>query len=143
MERGALGFVTLSLVAMGVYGVFAILLRSALKSIPVEPVLIATNLTLVIVATVWALVRGVSLTGGFGWDRPTLYVALGGLLLSVSIISLYTAMSRGPVSTVLPIFAMNFAVAAVLGFIVLHEPLSATRIAGVALGTVAVVLLTR
>ena len=143
MDRSSLSFVTLSLLAMGFYGVFSIFLRSALKSIPVEPVLIVTNLMLVIVATVWAVARGVSLTGGFGWDRPTLYVAVGGLLLSVSIIALYTAMSRGPISIVLPIFAMNFAVAAVLGFILLHEPLSPTHIAGVVLGMAAVALLTR
>ena len=63
--------------------------------------------------------------------------------MSVGIISLYMALSRGPISTVSPLFGMNIAVVAILGFIILKEPLSIERVAGVILAAGAVFLLAR
>jgi uncharacterized membrane protein len=71
------------------------------------------------------------------------YVGLAGLTLGVSIISYYIALSRGPVSIVAPIFAMNFAVAGILGILFLGESITVTRLAGLALAAGAIVLLAR
>ena len=74
---------------------------------------------------------------------PTALLFVTGLTLSLSIISYYLALSRGPASVVLPIFAMSFAVATVLGILFLGEDIRATKVVGVGLATVSIVLLTR
>ncbi len=68
---------------------------------------------------------------------------MAGVALSISIIAYYIALSRGPVSIVAPIFAMNFAVAGVLGFMFLGENLTVARVTGVALAAAAIILLAR
>ncbi|MCE2469736.1 MAG: EamA family transporter [Dehalococcoidia bacterium] len=135
--------VTAALIAMGVYGVAALFLRLALRTYPSESAIVLVNAFLVGLGLVWALTRGVNVIGNVGWNVPTLYIVIAGLLISVAIIAFYTALARGPVSVVVPIFAMNFAVAAALGFLVLREPVTAARVAGVALGAVSLYLLTR
>ena len=136
-------YVTAALIAMGVYGVAAIFLRLALRTYPPESTIVLVNVFLVALGMVWALTRGVNVVANVGWNMPTLYVGMAGLLVSVAIIAFYIALSRGPVSVVVPIFAMNFAVAATLGFLLLREPVTAARMAGVALGAVSLYLLTR
>ena len=140
---GLSAHVTAALIAMGVYGVAALFLRLALRTYPSESAIVLVNTFLVALGLVWALTRGVNVVGNVGWNVPTLYIVIAGLLISVAIIAFYTALARGPVSVVVPIFAMNFAVAAALGFVVLREPVTAARVAGVALGAVSLYLLTR
>ena len=140
---GLSAYVVAALIAMGVYGVAAIFLRLALRTYPSESAIVLVNAFLVSLGLVWALTRGVNVIGHVGWNVPTLYIVIAGLLVSVAIIAFYTALARGPVSVVVPIFAMNFALAAVLGFLVLREPVTATRVAGVAMGGLSIYLLTR
>lgn len=140
---GLSAYVTAALIAMGVYGVAAIFLRLSLRTYPPESAIVLVNVFLVALGLVWALTRGVNVIANVGWNVPTLYIVVAGLLVSVAIIAFYMALSRGPVSVVVPIFAMNFAVAAALGFLVLREPITAARMAGVALGAVSLYLLTR
>ena len=78
-----------------------------------------------------------------GLNKSALYLVLAGVALSISIIAYYIALSRGPVSIVAPIFAMNFAVAGVLGFMFLGENLTIARVTGVALAAAAIILLAR
>ena len=78
-----------------------------------------------------------------GWNAASGWLLLASLVLSSSIVAYYKALSLGPASVVVPIFALSFAVAAILGFAVLGEPVKATRVAGLLLAVVAVALLTR
>ena len=137
-----MGYVGWALVAMAGYGVTAVFLKLAFRTVPSDVALIITNTVLIVSALGLVLFRGDSFAS-LGVNRPTLYVALAGLTLSVSIISYYLALSRGPVSVVAPIFAMNFAVAGVLGLIFLGESITAARAVGLALAAGAIVLLAR
>ncbi len=132
-----------TLIAMASYAVMVILLKFSLRSIPPEAAVFVTNTFLVVSALLFALYRGVKITDHLGWNQPTLLLVLSGIALSVAIISQYVALSRGPVSTVYPLFGMNIAVVAVLGFLILREPISIERIAGVILAAGAVFLLAR
>ena len=137
-----MGYIGLAMLAMGGYGATAIFLKLAFRTIPSEVALVVTNTVLIASALGLVLFRGDSFAS-LGTNRPTLYVGLAGLILSVSIISYYLALSRGPVSIVAPIFAMNFAVAGILGILFLGESITVTRLAGLALAAGAIVLLTR
>ena len=132
-----------ALVAMGAYGVTAVFLKLALRTVPAEVALVVTNTILILAGLGLVLFRGESIAAHLSLSRPTLYLVLAGLTLSVSIVSYYMGLSRGPVSVVVPIFALSFAVAGTLGIIFLGEEFKATRVLGVLMAGGAVVLLTR
>ena len=141
--RKPLGYVGWAVLAMVSYGVTVALLKVALRHFPPEVALVVTNTFLVAVGLGLVAFRGESFFAHFNEMRPTLFVLAAGGSLSLAIASYYIALSRGPVSAVAPIFAMSFAVAVVLGVLLLDEPLTATRLAGMGLAAGAVFLLTR
>lgn len=130
-------------IAMLTYGIMAVLLKISLRNIPPEVAVLVTNVILVLSALAWALFRGIKILDHLTFNQPTLFLLLAGVVLSCSVISFYMALSRGPISAVLPIFGMNVAVASVLGFLVLGEPVNASRISGIILAGGAIFLLTR
>ncbi len=75
-------------------------------------------------------------------DRFTLYAGLIGLLFGVAYAAYVLAIARGPLSVAMPVVAMWFLVPAVLGIIFLHEGVTVSKIAGIAMAGGAVFLLT-
>jgi transporter family protein len=132
-----------ALAAMLTYGTVAVLIKLAFRGIPPATVLWVANVFVVLGGVAWSLVRGQGLAIGIGWNAATGWLALAGVVLAASILSYYRALSLGHASVVVPIFALSFTVATVLGFIVLGEPVKATRIVGVLMAAGAIVLLTR
>jgi transporter family protein len=137
-----MGYIGWAMLAMGGYGATAIFLKLAFRTIPSEVALVVTNTVLTAAAFGLVLFRGVDFSS-LDMNKPTFYLGLAGVTLSVSVISYYIALSRGPVSIVMPIYAMNFAVAVILGMLVLGESVTMTRAAGLVLATGALVLLAR
>jgi len=79
----------------------------------------------------------------FVWNKHVLYVCLIGAWWSGIMVLYYTAIARGPLSIVIPIFSLNLIIPAILGFIFLHEPVTASKILGLIFACLALVLLTR
>lgn len=71
------------------------------------------------------------------------YAILTGIPLAVALMTLYVALARGPVSVVMPIYGLNAFVVALLGILILHEPISAGKALGLLFAVLAIVLLTR
>jgi len=71
------------------------------------------------------------------------YAILIGIPMAIAILTLYLAIARGPVSVVMPIYGLNAMVTALLGILVLHEPVTATKVTGLVLAVAAIVLLSR
>ncbi len=135
-----IGWATL---AMFGYGVTAILLKVSLRHFPPEVALVITNTILVMSGLGLVIARGASFSAHLSLGWPTAVVIMAGAALSVSIVSYYFALSRGPASVVVPIFALNFAVASIIGVLVLGEDLRLTRVAGMIMAAGAIVLLAR
>ena len=138
-----MSYVGWAVVAMVSYGVTAVFLKVSLRHFPPEVALVITNSILVATGLGLVIFRGQSIPEyiNFGW--PTMAIVLAGATLSVSIVSYYLALSRGPATAVVPIFAMSFAVASILSIVFLGEGIKVTRVTGMALGAAAIVLLTR
>ncbi|MDP6453495.1 MAG: EamA family transporter [SAR202 cluster bacterium] len=132
-----------AVLAMAVYGVNAVLLKLALRQVPAEVALAVTNTVLVAAGFALVVFRGQSIVAhlSFGW--PTVYLGLAGVTLTVGVVAFYTALSRGPASVVVPIFAMNFAVASLLGVVLLGEGMTIQRGFGLLLAVGSIILLTR
>lgn len=88
---------------------------------------------------VYALVQGMVPQA----DRFTLHAGLIGLLFGISYTAYVTAIAKGPLSVAMPVVAMWFLVPAILGIIFLHEGITVTKIAGIAMACGAIFLLTR
>ncbi len=138
-----MNYVLWAVLAMGTYGVMAVLLKVALKDMPFEVPLVIMNTILVVAGIVLVVVRGQSVLAHLSFSWPTLVVIMAGVALTVSVVAFYTALSRGPTSVVVPVFAMNFAVASVLGFVFLGEIVTITRVLGIVLAGASILLLTR
>jgi len=136
-------YIAWAIIAMVTYGIMITLLKISLRDIPPEAAVFVTNTILVVSALLWAIYRGVKIPEHLALNQPTLLLLLSGVVLSVSIISFYMALSRGPASTVAPLFGMNIAVVSVLGFLVLKEPVNPERVIGILMAGGAIFLLTR
>lgn len=69
------------------------------------------------------------------------YLLLLGCFYITGIIFMYTALSKGPLSKVSPIFSLQMLVTAVLGLAILLEPLSINLVAGLILGALGIYFL--
>ena len=136
-------YIVLVLIAMVGYGVMATLLKLSMRTIPPESAVFITNVMLVLIALAWGLHRGVRLLDSLALDQPTLLLFLSGIVLSISVICFYTALSRGPITVVLPLYGMNIAIATLLGVLVLGEPMTLPRASGLVMAGGAIFLLTR
>ncbi len=77
------------------------------------------------------------------WNRYVLYTCLIGAWWSGIMVLYYTAIARGPVSVVIPIFSLNLVIPAVLGFIFLNEAMTVSKVLGLIFACLAVTLLAR
>ena len=130
------------IIAMIFYGITAVLLKAGLKNSNTEIALILTNIILVLGGIAIALFKG-SLFTKWPSGLPLVFLSLAGITLIISIGSYYTALSKGPVSIVVPIFSMSFAIASILGIIFLSEEINAFKILGLFLAGTAIIMLTR
>jgi transporter family protein len=71
------------------------------------------------------------------------YAILIAIPMAIAILTLYMAIAKGPVSVVMPIYGLNAMVTAVLGILILHEPVTVERVLGLVLAVAAIVLLSR
>ena len=136
-------YAVLAMIGMASYGVTLALLKSAMRTMPPEVALVITNFILVAVGIGYMVFRGVGIAEHMRLNRPMLLVIAAGVTLTIGIITYYTALSRGPTSVVVPIFAMNFAVVSILGILFLGETINLQKVAGLVLASGAIVLLTR
>jgi len=77
------------------------------------------------------------------WNKYILYGCLIGAWWSGIMVLYYTAIARGPLSVVIPLFNMNLIIPAILGFVFLNEAITISKILGLVFACLAVLLLTR
>lgn len=136
-----MNYILWAIIAMLAYGCTAVLLKFGLKQTQPIVAVVITNLILVVVGSLYALIIRADFSSLIQWNWSNAALVATGLMLGVSIISYYTALSRGPASIVVPIFAMSFCVVVVLGLFVLGEQVTITKIIGVILAIAAIILL--
>ncbi|MEF8877085.1 MAG: EamA family transporter [Haloarculaceae archaeon] len=118
------------------------LVLADLASDAVGPVT-AAAITYVVAAVVvgtYALLSGAPLDVG---ARGGMLSVGAGLFAAFGLVSLYVGLSLGSTAVVSTVGALYFVVAAAIGVVVLDEPLSATRVAGIGLAVVSIVLISR
>ncbi|MFO7675152.1 MAG: EamA family transporter [bacterium] len=75
--------------------------------------------------------------------RPAPLALAAGLLAGIATVAFYIALGRGPASVVFPLTGMYILIPALLGIVLLREPVTLTRALGMASAALAVFLLSR
>lgn len=131
-----LAYAFLGLVA---YTFVAPLTKLATRDIPSDVVAAVTNGMLVLAAFgVIAYTRKDFFSAFTHPDAKYMYAA--GVMLAVGILAYYRALATGPVSVVVPIFGTFLVTSAAAGVVLLDEPLTARKVAGIGLAIIAVYL---
>ena len=128
-----------ALVALGAYTLVSPLVSYASAEVPADVVALVTNGMLVVGVLGVLAYTNQSVAPYLTHPRaPHMYLA--GLALTVGIIAYYRALSLGPVSVVVPIFAMFLVGSSALGVVFLSESLTARKAAGIGFAVLAVYL---
>ncbi|MEO0077393.1 MAG: EamA family transporter, partial [candidate division WOR-3 bacterium] len=80
-------------------------------------------------------------TDGLRFPRQPSLVAVAGAIGGIATACFYFALRRGPASVVVPISGMYIIIPALLGLILLREPLTWKHVAGLACAALAVLFL--
>jgi transporter family protein len=128
----------LSLAALICWGAWGFLTKLVLRSSGPEAV------------ALWATVASLgpilllALAGSTGrLARPSPLVIVSGLLAGMATFCFYLAMKRGPASVVVPLSGMYIIIPAVLGYLLLREPVTLNHLLGLFCAGLAVFLLSR
>ncbi|WP_254537791.1 EamA family transporter [Halomarina litorea] len=128
-------------VALAAYTFVPVFTKAATDGIPSNTVAFWANAILAVLALGVVLVSDDPIVGAL--DHPKApYMLAGGLCLAVGIISYYRALSLGPVSIVVPVFGLFLVTSPLVGAVLLDEPLTLRKAAGVVIALVGVYLAT-
>jgi transporter family protein len=128
----------LSLIALVCWGIWGFLSKVVSRTAHPEAIAFWATLSSMLPITVFALAGGPTRL-----TRPAPFVLAAGLLAGVATICFYLAIRRGPASVVMPLTGMYILIPALLGFIVLKEPVTVSHVIGLVFAGLAVFFLAR
>lgn len=137
-------YVLWALLGMAGYSLMTLFVKLAERSGSASTYMVlAVSTTIVALAAIAVVAaRGELKTLIFELERPPLLWAIaGGIALTVAVSSLFHALSLGPSNIVVPIYGMFIVGGALLGVLVLGEPMPWHRVLGLAAAVIGVVLI--
>ena len=129
--------VTFGLLTMVSWGVWIVVGNAASESMDPRTAAAISYLVAALLAVGFVLVSGASLSVT---PRGVTLAGVAGLFAGIGFVSMYVGLSLGSTTVVSTLGAMYFVVAAFIGIAVLGDELTTTRVAGLLLAGVAVVL---
>jgi bacterial/archaeal transporter family protein len=136
-------YLTLSLFALACYSLVAPLIKLATQQgAPPYVAVVITNTILVLTALLVSWNRGAL----FNLAMPSKSLGLllvAGVLLGLSVTAYYLALSRGPISVVVPIFGLFIVSSSIAGVVVFGETLTTSRLLGILFALAAIYLVSR
>lgn len=136
-------YLTLSLFALACYSLVAPMVKLATQQgAPPYLAVIITNTILVVTALLISWSQGAL----FNFTMPSKSLGLllvAGVLLGLSVTAYYLALSRGPISVVVPIFGLFIVSSSIAGVVLFGETLTASRLLGILFALAAIYLVSR
>jgi len=124
-----------TMLAWGFWIVFG---NVASNSIDPELAAFISYLSATVVTGLYVVVSDASLALS---NRGLMFAGAAGVAAAVGVVSTFVGVTVGPTSVVATIGGMYFVTAAVISVVALGEPITATRVAGIALALGAIVLI--
>lgn len=142
-----MGYVVWALIGMVGYSATTLFVKLATRDGTLSGFRVLAASTVVVFVAVWGttlLTGGLSAQAWRGFrGTNALWTIAAGLTLAIAVSSLFKALSLGPASVVVPIYGMFIVGGALLGVVVLGEPVTLTKVAGLVLAVTGVVLIAR
>lgn len=135
----ASSYLAWAFLALGAYTIVAPLVSYVSGDVPADVVALVTNGMLVVGVLGVLAYSNQSVTPYLAHPKAP-YMYLAGAGLTVGIIAYYRALSLGPVSVVVPIFALFLVGSSALGVLFLSESLTLRKAAGIGFAVLAVYL---
>ena len=135
-----MNYLAYALIGLFAYSLVAPLVKLGIREVPVEVAVVITNSFLVLITIIWAVIRGKNVLNYLTLQKGSIYLYFAGLALGIGIVSYYMALGSADVSRVVPIFGLYLALSSVFGFFLLGEAITVTKIVGLGLAVLAIVL---
>jgi transporter family protein len=137
-------YVLWALLGMACYSLMTLFMKLAEKSGSASTYMVLAVSTTIVPLFAFALVviRGELKSLFFELEQPPLLWAIAaGLVLTVAVGSLFHALSLGPANVVVPIYGMFIVGGPLLAVLLLGEPMSWSKIAGLVAAVIGVILI--
>jgi transporter family protein len=141
--NNAVHYLTLSLLALACYSLVAPLVKLATQQgAPPQVAVVLTNTILVVTSLAVSWSRGMPIGVSLP-SKPLGLLLVAGVLLGLSVTAYYLALSRGPISVVVPIFGLFIVSSSIAGVLLFGETLTPSRLLGILFALAAIYLVSR
>ena len=135
-----MNYLIYAIIGLFAYSLVAPLVKLGIREVPVEAAVVITNTFLVLITIIWASIRGKNVLNYITLEKSSIYLYLAGLALGVGIVSYYMALGSADVSRVVPVFGLYLALSSLFGFFLLGEAITLTKVLGLCLAVVSIIL---
>lgn len=135
-----MNYLVYAIIGLFAYSLVAPLVKLGIKEVPVEAAVVITNTFLVMFTIIWAVIRQKNVLNYITFEKNSVYLYLAGMALGIGIVSYYMALDAGEVSKVVPIFGLYLALSSFYGFFLLGETITVTKMLGLGLAVLSIVL---
>lgn len=140
MEWMNLNYMMLSVIAMILFSLEVTISKVALNHMPSTSVALIRTMVAALVLGVYALIES---KNPLSFSRFTAYASIAGVFLGLGFLLMFKSMETGPISVVAPIVGLSSVIAAALGIVALHEPVTLTKIIGIILACISMFIISR
>jgi len=128
----------LSLFALLLWGIWGFMTKILTKDTPAETIAFWATLASILPILTYAL-----MTNTMNWVKSTPLTLVSGFAAGLATVFFYLALKGGPASVVMPLTGMYIIIPALLGYLVLKEPVGLKHILGLVFAALAVIFLSR
>jgi len=138
-----MGYIAWAIIGMAGYSVVTLLVKLATRSGRFSSFFVLAIATAIVATTAISIAaaRGDMRSFKAFSGREAWYACATGVALTIAVSSLFRALALGPASVVVPIYGMFIVGGAVLGILVLGEPLTVRKSLGIVLAVVSIYLI--
>ncbi|MGQ9707840.1 MAG: EamA family transporter [bacterium] len=128
----------LSLLTLFLWGIWGFMTKVLTKNNPAETIAFWSTLASILPIIIYTITAGT-----MQWVRSSPLALVSGLAAGMATVFFYQSLKGGPTSVVLPLTGMYIIIPAILGYLILKEPVSIKHIFGLGFAILAVILLSR
>jgi len=130
----------LSLIAMILFSLEVTISKVASNHIPSTSVALIRTIVAALILSAYAIMES---ENPLSFSRFTAYASIAGVFLGLGFLLMFKSMETGPISVIAPIVGLSSVIAAALGIVALHEPVTLTKIVGIILACISLFIISR
>ena len=134
-----MGYIKLAIISLVTYSFVPPLVKIITQRVTPQATLILMDVISATIIFIWSQSKGKGV-GSVCW-KDVILILITSMLLTVSLLSYYKALSVGRLSVVVPIYGMFVVFSSIFGCLLFSETLSLTKILGLLLAIGAVILM--